>query len=140
MTAVFYYGLFVILASVISFQDWRERKIRNSLIVMGLLACGAGFCLFLTNSLIGASHARLWLLGEYYLPLGYYPRMIVHVFLSLVAGVGLWRYSIWPTGDAKFFTLAAFFTALIDPNIPGFPIYFSWCFSSTSSCRRAWFS
>lgn len=121
MTSVLYYGLFVSLASVISFEDWRERKIRNSLIVLGLLACGAGFCLLLTNSLMGASHARLWMLGEYYLPLGYYPKMIGHVLLSLVAGVGFWRYSIWPAGDAKFFTLAAIFTALIDPNIPGFP-------------------
>lgn len=121
MTSVLYYGFFVSLASVISFEDWRERKIRNNLIVAGLLACGAGSCLLLVNSLLGANHVRFWMLGEYYLPLHYYPKMAAHVCLSLAAGVGFWRYSIWPAGDAKFFTLAAIFAALIDPNLPGFP-------------------
>lgn len=121
MTSVLYYGMFVSLASVISFEDWRERKIRNSLILLGLLACGAGMLFLLTNSVLGVNHARFWLLGEYYLPLRFYPKMIAHVALSLAAGVGFWRWSIWPAGDAKFFALAAFFTALIDPNLPGFP-------------------
>ncbi|MDD5305472.1 MAG: hypothetical protein PHS14_20420, partial [Elusimicrobia bacterium] len=93
MTSVLYYGLFVSLASVISFEDWRERKIRNNLILAGLLACGTGFCLLLVNSLLGVNHARLWMLGEYYLPLRFYPKMLAHVLLSLAAGVGFWRYS-----------------------------------------------
>lgn len=121
MTAVLYYGFFVGLASVVSFQDWRERKIRNSLILLGLLACGAGLLLLLANSVLGARHERFWMLGEYSLPLRFYPKLICHVLLSLAAGVGFWRWSIWPAGDAKFFTLAAIFTALIDPNLPGFP-------------------
>lgn len=122
MTAILYYGLFVSLASVISFEDWRERKIRNHLIMIGLAACAAGFSLLLLNSLLGARGARLGPLGEYYLPLRFYPRLVLHVLLSLAAGVGFWRYSVWPAGDAKFFALAAFFTALIDPNLPGFPL------------------
>ena len=85
MTAVLYYGAFVTLASVISFQDWRERKIRNQLIVAGLLACAAGVCVLLVNSLLGVNGRRFWLLGEYYLPLRYYPKMAAHVALSLAA-------------------------------------------------------
>lgn len=122
MTAILYYGVFVSLASVISFQDWRERKIRNQLIVAGLLACVAGVGVLLVNSLLGVNRMRFGVLGEYYLPLRYYPKMAAHVALSLAAGVGFWRYSIWPAGDAKFFALAAFFAALIDPNLPGFPL------------------
>lgn len=125
MTSVLYYGLFVSLASIISFEDWRERKIRNSLISLGLLACGAGLLLLLANSVLGVNHARFWLLGEYYLPLRFYPRLLVHVGLSLAAGVAFWRWAIWPAGDAKFFALAAFFAALIDPNLPGFPLLLS---------------
>ncbi|MCR4296058.1 MAG: hypothetical protein NUW21_11025 [Elusimicrobia bacterium] len=121
MTSVLYYGLFVSLASVISFEDWRERKIRNHLILLGLAACAAGFAFLLLNSVLGANRARLWMLGEYYLPLRFYPKLIAHVALSLAAGIGFWRWSVWPAGDAKFFALAAFFTALIDPNLPGFP-------------------
>lgn len=122
MTAVLYYGVFVGLASLISFEDWRTRKIRNRLIVAGLLACAAGLLLLLVNSLLGARQLRFGPLGEYYLPLRFYPRLALHVLLSLAAGVGFWRWAIWPAGDAKFFTLAALFAALIDPNLPGFPL------------------
>lgn len=125
MTAVLYYGVFVGLASVISYQDWRERKIRNQLIAAGLLVCAAGLCVLLANSLLGVNQRRFWLLGEYYLPLRFYPKLLAHLALSLAAGVGFWRYAIWPAGDAKFFALAAFFAALIDPNLPGFPFLLS---------------
>lgn len=122
MTAVLYYGVFVGLASLISFEDWRTRKIRNRLIVAGLLVCAGGLLLLLVNSLLGWRHLRFGPLGEYSLPLSYYPRLAGHLALSLAAAVGFWRWSIWPAGDAKFFTLAALFAALIDPNLPGFPL------------------
>lgn len=122
MTAVLYYGVFVGLASLISFEDWRTRKIRNRLIAAGLLACAAGLLLLLVNSLLGARHLRFGPLGEYSLPLSFYPRLALHAVLSLAAGVGFWRWAIWPAGDAKFFALAALFAALIDPNLPGFPL------------------
>lgn len=122
MTAVLYYGVFVGLASLISFEDWRTRKIRNRLILAGLLACAGGLLLLLVNSLLGARQLRFGPLGEYSLPLSFYPRLAGHFVLSLAAAVGFWRWSIWPAGDAKFFTLAALFAALIDPNLPGFPL------------------
>lgn len=122
MTAVLCYGVFVGLASLISFEDWRTRKIRNRLIAAGLLACAACLLLLLVNSLLGARHLRLGPLGEYSLPLSFYPRILLHFLLSLAAGVAFWRWAIWPAGDAKFFTLAALFAALIDPNLPGFPL------------------
>lgn len=122
MTAVLCYGAFLGLASVISYEDWRTRKIRNRLVVGGLLACAAVLLVLLANSLLGAGRLRLGALGEYYLPLAFYPRLALHLALSLAAGVGLWRWGIWPAGDAKFFALAALFAALIDPNLPGFPL------------------
>ncbi|MBI2387150.1 MAG: hypothetical protein HYV14_14255 [Elusimicrobia bacterium] len=122
MTALLYYGVFLGLASVISIEDWRTRKIRNRLIAAGLLACAAGLLLLLVNSLLGARHLRFGPLGEYSLPLSFYPRIALHCVLSLAAGVGFWRWAVWPAGDAKFFALAALFAALIDPNLPGFPL------------------
>lgn len=123
MTAILCYGAFLGLASLISFEDWMTRKIRNRLIVLGLLVCSASLLLLLVNSLLGARQLRLGPLGEYFLPLSFYPRLLAHLLLSLTAGVGLWRYAIWPAGDAKFFTLSALFTGLIDPNLPGFPFF-----------------
>lgn len=122
MTGILCYGAFLGLASVISYEDWRTRKIRNRLVVAGLLACAAVLLVLLLNSLLGAGRLRLGPLGEYYLPLAFYPRLALHSILSLAAGVGLWRWAVWPAGDAKFFALSALFTALIDPNLPGFPL------------------
>lgn len=123
MTAVLCYGAFLGLASVISYEDWRTRKIRNRLVVAGLLACAAVLLVLLANSLLGARQLRFGPLGEYSLPLAFYPSLALHLALSLAAGVGLWRWQIWPAGDAKFFALAALFAALIDPNLPGFPLF-----------------
>ena len=121
MTEIVYYGVFLILGAVVSFEDWKEKKIRNRWIFLGTIVCASGLSWFLGNSLLGYRHLHFLGLGEYYLPWRYYPRVLLHLFLSLAAGVVLWRLSIWPAGDAKFYTLLSFFAVLIDPNLPGFP-------------------
>lgn len=121
MTELVYYGLFLILGAVVSYEDWREKKIRNRWIVLGTIACAAGFAWFMGNSVLGQRHQHLFGLGEYYLPWRFYPRVLLHLFLSLAAALMLWGFSIWPAGDAKFFTLLSFFVVLVDPNLPGFP-------------------
>ena len=121
MTEVVYYGFFLILGGIVSFEDWKEKKIRNRWIFVGTLVCAAGLSWFMGNSLLGYRHLHILGLGEYYLPWRYYPRVLLHLCLSLAAAVVLWWLSIWPAGDAKFFTLLSFFAVLIDPNLPGFP-------------------
>lgn len=121
MTPLLSYGFFLALGVVVSFEDWTQRKIRNHRIMAGLLACAAVLCWLLGNSLLGHQHLRLGSLGEYYLPLRFYPRMLLHMLLSFAAALALWRFSVWPAGDAKFFMVCAFFAALIDSNLPGFP-------------------
>lgn len=123
MTSVLCFVLFLLLGAVASVQDWREKKIRNRLIVSGLAACAAVLALLFLNSLLGHRHLRLWRLGEYYLPWRYYPKVLLHGLLSFAAAFGLWRASIWPAGDAKLFTLFAVLAVLIDPNLPGFPAF-----------------
>jgi len=114
--------LFLGLGLVVSFEDWSHRRIRNRWIGLGMIVGAACFCFLLWNSLLGHEHRRLWMLGERYLPLRYYPMVLVHLMLSLAAAVTLWRLSVWPAGDAKLYTLFAFLLVLIDPNLPGFPL------------------
>jgi len=121
MTAIVFYSLFLFLGAVVSYEDWREKKIRNRWIVLGALACGAGLAWFLGNSVLGARHRTLLGLGTYYLPWPFYLRVALHLSLSLAAALTLWWMSIWPAGDAKFFTLLSLFAVLVDPNLPGFP-------------------
>lgn len=121
MTPVVCFGLFLGLGTVVSFEDWSRRKIRNRLILLGLLACVGALGWLLANSALGHRDLRVLGLGEFYLPWRYYPRVLLHLALSFAAALTLWRFSVWPAGDAKFFTVCAFFTALIEPNLPGFP-------------------
>lgn len=116
------YYLFLGLGAVVSYEDWTHRRIRNHWIGLGLLACAAGLCYLLWNSLLGYQHQRFGWLGERYLPWAFYPKVLIHLFLSLTAAYTLWRMAIWPAGDAKLYILFALMTALIDPNIPGFPL------------------
>lgn len=122
MISSLYYQIFLLLGLVVSFEDWRDKRIKNHWIVWGMLACGLGFGYLLLNSVLGYRHVRLGEIGEHYFPWDYYPRVLAHLFLSFTAAFTLWRLSVWPAGDAKLYTLFAFFTALIDPNLPGFPL------------------
>lgn len=122
MISVLCFVLFLVLGAAASYQDWRSKKIRNRLIVAGLGACAAVLAFLLINSLLGRRHLNFWGLGEYYLPLRYYPKVLAHFILSLAAAFALWRLSIWPAGDAKLFTLLSLVIALVDPNLPGFPV------------------
>lgn len=121
MIAGLYYPIFLALGLVVSLEDWRQRRIRNLWIGAGLLVCAGGLLYLFMNSALGHHRIRFWVLGEYYLPWRYYPMVLAHLALSLAAGLILWRLAVWPAGDAKLFILFAFFLALINPNLRGFP-------------------
>jgi hypothetical protein len=120
--ADFFYCLFVALGLVVSYEDWSQRRVRNRWIVLGMVAGAAGLAFFFWNSILGHQGVRLGRLGEYYMPWRYYAKMLIHVALSLTAAFTLWRMALWPAGDAKLYTLFAFLVALIDPNLPGYPL------------------
>jgi hypothetical protein len=120
--ADFYYTLFVGLGVVVSYEDWSQRRVRNRWIVLGLLAGAAGVAYLLWNSALGHQGVRLGRFGEYYMPWRYYLKLFSHVVLSLTAAYTLWRFAIWPAGDAKLYVLFSFLAALIDPNLPGYPL------------------
>lgn len=121
MIAIAAYTAFLLFCSIASYEDWRERKIRNELIFQGLLGCGFVLAYLVLSTAIGSRGARFMDLGEFYYPWSLYPQIAAHMALTLAAAVAFWRMAIWPAGDAKFFTVASLFIVLIDPNRPGFP-------------------
>lgn len=121
MIAAAFYPVFVALGLVVAVEDWREKKIRNRWIGAGLLACAAAVGWLLVNTAAGSFGTRAWLIGEYWMPWRYYGALGLHWLLSVACAVALWRFSVWPAGDAKLFCLFSLQLALIDPQLPGFP-------------------
>ncbi|MBI5630750.1 MAG: hypothetical protein HY921_07695 [Elusimicrobia bacterium] len=109
------------LGLAISYEDWLRKKIRNQALAYGFWGCLFGLSYLIVNTYFGYRGWRWRELGEFYLPWPYYSKMAGHMALSLASAYALWSLNIWPAGDAKLFTLYAFFLPLIDPNLPGFP-------------------
>ncbi len=122
MIADFYYYLLVGLGLVVSYEDWSQRRVRNRWILLGLSAGAAGVAFLLWNSVLGHQGVRLGRLGEYYMPWRYYIKLFIHMLLSLTAAFTMWRFAVWPAGDAKLYVLFSLLAALINPNLPGYPL------------------
>lgn len=116
-----YFILFIVMGLLVSYEDWKSRKIRNRLILIGLGICGAGYLYLFVNSVMGHWKLRFIGLGEYWLPLRFYPYLAVHFALAASAGLLTWWIRLWPAGDAKFYIVSALFLTLIEQNIVGFP-------------------
>lgn len=116
------YAFFVSLGMVISYEDWKSQKIRNQWILWGMGACCLALLYLFVNSLFGHWKIRWWGVGEYYLPLGFYPRVALHVFLLTLASIALWFGKLWPAGDAKLFIVFGILAVLVDHNLVGFPL------------------
>ncbi|MBI5622576.1 MAG: hypothetical protein HY924_02225 [Elusimicrobia bacterium] len=122
MIASLYYKIFLVLGAIVSFEDWTEKRIRNHWILLGLALCGAGMIYLMWNSFLGHQHVAPFGSSHYYMPWRYYPKVLAHLVLCVSASFALWRFNVWPAGDAKLYILFGLFASLIDPNIPGFPL------------------
>ena len=119
--SVFYYDILLLMGLVVSFEDWREKKIRNKWIFSGLALVLGGYGYLFINSMLGYSK-HLWMgMGEIYLPWSFYPMAAGHAALVVVTGLLTWWLRLWPAGDAKLYILFGMLVALVDHNIRGFP-------------------
>jgi len=79
-----------ILAVFVLRDDIRHKKIRNRLIVNGLLG---GVALFSVGLLTGT--VEWW----------YFREVLMNASLSFLVAFVFWQFSLWPAGDAKLFAL-----------------------------------
>lgn len=87
--------MFVILALglVVSYEDFRFRKIKNQWIIIGLLA---GIFLYSIELLTGG------------LTLDHFFKIILNALVALALGYGFWYFDLWAAGDAKLFFFFSF--------------------------------
>jgi len=117
---VFFAVLFFVGAAATA-TDWRERRVPNRLVFLGLGAFGLGVSYHLAASLLGHHGWRVMGVGEYYMPWRFFKMLAVHSLLSLAAGLTLWRLDVWPAGDAKLYIVLSWLMPLVDANLGGFP-------------------
>lgn len=111
---------FIILAGFIglvaSWSDLRESKIKNRLIIFGVLTA---LFFYLAEILILLSFeiSPRWL---------YFRDVLINTFLGFLTGFFLWQFNVWAAGDAKLFALFAFLIPLAyyEKNyLPYFPSF-----------------
>ena len=51
---IFYYDLLLLFGAVVAYEDWKDRKIRNRWILVGLGCCAMGYLYLFVNSLANA--------------------------------------------------------------------------------------
>ena len=89
------YLLFFLLWGVISYNDFKTKKIHNRIIVLGL-AVSALLC-FLAHG---------------------FATFCCQVVLSLAVAMAFWFSGIWPSGDAKLFVLLSSMLVVMTPQSP----------------------
>lgn len=118
---VFYYDLLLLFGAVVAYEDWKNRKIRNRWILVGLGLCAIGYLYLFTNSVLGYWDMRPWGYSQVYLPWTFYPLALGHAALIVLTALGTWWLRLWPAGDAKLYIVCGLFLTLIDHNLRGFP-------------------
>lgn len=115
-------GVILLLGGAATASDWKEKRVPNRLVLLGLAAFAGGVAYHLASSALGHRGLRWLGLGEYYMPWRFFPMLGAHAFLSLAAGWTLWRLDIWPAGDAKLYIVLSWLLPLADANLSGFPL------------------
>ncbi len=86
-------GVILLVSLVICWEDIQHKKIRNKLILIGLL---------LGAILFGGSYFLGWI-NNYYLKVVFFNTVI-----AIVVSFLIWKMGFWPAGDSKYFILIAF--------------------------------
>jgi hypothetical protein len=89
---IFYIPAIIIFGIITSYEDWKEKKIRNKWIALALIY---SLLVFAITAYSAYSQLRLekFYVSEYFL----------NIFLALFSGVLIWFAGLWTAGDAKLF-------------------------------------
>jgi Flp pilus assembly protein protease CpaA len=92
-----------LIGLIASYQDFRYGKIKNKLIVLGLI-WGLGFYfLFLIWALIAPFFSQVFSQYLPSLPPSYIFRVFLNSTIALLVGYLLWYFNLWSAGDGKLF-------------------------------------
>ncbi len=90
-------GLVLSLSFFVVVDDIRHKKIKNKFIILG---ASLGLVLFLA----------FWFSGN--ISVAYLKDVLINSGIALVVSFALWKWGIWPAGDAKLFALFSFLLPL----------------------------
>jgi hypothetical protein len=97
--------LIFLIGIIVSYEDFKEGKIKNKWILLGFLyGTFIYFIFFLLKILDVYSHfdfSRIFLLPSF----SFFLKTLINAILSFIIGYLLWYFDIWAPGDAKLFFL-----------------------------------
>lgn len=112
---------FLWIAWKVSIEDLRSSRIRNFWILLGIKISAAAVAVLLVMSILDSLGFSLWGLTQPAPIFKFYLHLLKHFLLVSLAAVVLWKFRIWPAGDAKLFMVFGLMLPLIYPNIRHFP-------------------
>ena len=90
-------GVAAVVVLITSWEDIRERKIRNKWLLSGIYAAIVIHVLSALSILVFFSGTNL------VINVSYYGKMLLNIFCATVVAVALWKLTIWSAGDSKLF-------------------------------------
>ena len=97
LPVLFFIGL------IISYQDFKEGKIRNKWIILGLVWSLGIYILFLVWALLAPYLSQIYSREFTFVLPSYILKVFINSAIALVVGYLFWYFDLWSAGDAKLF-------------------------------------
>lgn len=106
-------GVILVVGLITSYQDFRERKIRNKWILLGLFSGLAVYSLLIISYFSDQNLLNFLVVEEVAsaFPM-YLGRVFLNGLIALIFGYILWKFDLWAAGDGKLFALFSFLLPL----------------------------
>jgi hypothetical protein len=101
--------IILIIGLIVIYQDFKDGKILNKWIKLGLFLGLVYYFLLIIITVLGYFDV----LSIDYYPFEYYGYVLLNTLIAFILGFILWYFKLWAGGDAKLFTLYAFLIPLL---------------------------
>lgn len=92
-----------LIGLVTSYQDFKEGKIKNKWIILGLSWSLGIYVLFLIWSFIAPFLSQIYSKHLTFVLPSYILKVLINSAITLIVGYVLWYFDLWSAGDAKLF-------------------------------------
>lgn len=101
-----------LIGLITSYQDFKEGKIKNKWIILGLVWALGIYLLLLIWAISAPYLAQIYSKEFTFILPSYILKVFINSLIALLGGYLLWYFNLWSAGDAKLFALFTFLLPL----------------------------